>query len=1844
MLGTARHERARSRSARPRRGGAEAPSSSLGRRVVALPLVGAIILALVAVLPALTAPAKAAVTPKTIVTLGFDDDRADQMAARDPLLNHGMRGVFYTNSGLTSDQPGTHMTWADLHALASDGNEIGGHTLTHADVATLTASQQQHEICDDRQNLLNQGFSPVTAFAYPFGSTSSSTVNQVVSGCGYTTGRTVGGIRSSICPTCPTAETIPPANPMLTLTPPDIRDTDALATIQSYVTQAENNGGGWVQLVFHSLCDPSCDTYSTTPTIFNSFLDWLQSRSGQGTVVQTPSQVMNNPAVAPSSTGVTPMPIISRGVPAFASSTTGYNPSYANDADYSTLWRSVTAPATTPQWLAYDLSGVPAASKKSDVLAWHNDVSLDYWNANPVASEPRDYTIEGSTAPGGGAAPTSGWTVLTTVTGNTFHAREHPVDLSTYNWVRLRVTAVNGTAPNDDVTMQMDVHNAAGGRTDDTLILGDSITAEALNHRDIDGSSWNGGPLASLITAQRPDQQPLILNGGEGGMNMQWAYDNRAALLAPFGGRYVGIAYGSNDANQGAALSTAFVQTWYSNLLGLVDDVIGRGQIPIVPKIPWGSSNNGWLATNAATLNQQIDQLYSDRPQVKRGPDQYTFFKNHPQLLRDGLHPTFDHANTAGEFQGLVGYEWWQRNWRDALQGNLYGGSTSASAPGVLLSPGSLSFGGQLVGTTSQPQTVTLSNTGAAALSISSIGMTGTDPTQFSQTSTCPIAPSALAAGASCTITVSFVPTVSGNRSAVVTVNDNAAGSPHRLSVTGTGTLTSGVYLSDGFESGLGNWGTDGPGTATAEKTVVNSGSQAASLVNSSTSSYAGLHADLQGGGQASTYTRFCFRLASGLNGTPLLAEGRDTAGNPMWQVYYDPGRKAFDVYAWNGARTRSNVASTANIVQPDHWQCAEVQLNEAASGHLQIWLDGTSVGSLDADFSAANPYSRLYLWNNGAAGTVYMDDAQVSSGYNGPVGQAASPTPTPSVQVDPTSLTFPSTVVGQSSASQPVTVTNNGTGPLTINSIAVTGTSAADFVSSDNCPSSPTTLAVGASCTANVSFTPHSAASSSANLSVSSNGSASPVLVALTGAGSSTPAPAVTLSPSTVVFGSQGIGQSSAPTAVTVTNSGSAPLTITGISLSGANAGDFGQTSNCPASPATLPAGANCAVNVTFTPVASGTRTASLQVADNATGSPHTSSISGTGAVTSGTFLEDGFENGLAPWAVDGTGTTTTQTSVVNSGTSAASLNNPAAGTYSDVSAPLAGGGHTSTYSRLCFQLSNAAASTIVAQGRDTNGSAVWEVDYNAGTQALDTYFWNGARTRSLTSSAAKTVLPNRWYCMEVQLNQATTGHGQVWLNGTSMGSVDTDLSGPAYGRLWVLHDGGTGIVYADDVRVADTYSGPVGAGAGALPVSGVGLDPSSLTFSSQAVNTTSAGQSVTLRNTGSAPLTISSISMTGTNAAHFAQTNTCPVAPATLASQGTCAVTVTYRPTVAGTSQANISIVSDAPSSPNSVALTGTAVVPAAPAVTLSPTSAVFPDTLVSGTSASQTVQVTNSGNASLTISGITLAGTNPTDFTQTNNCPAPTGSLAAGGSCTVTLTFAPKATGARAATLQVADNATGSPHTAALSGNGTSTSGVFLQDGFENGLTAFTKVGTGTTTAQNTVVNSGTTAASLNDATNAQSAALYADLSGGAQTQSYSRFCFQPSALSVSTVIAQGRNSGGRNAWEIDYDARAKGLDIYLWNGANTRTNLSTANNSVVLGKWYCVELQLNQLTAGSATVWLNGAQAATVNTNLSVTDAYRRFYLWNDGGTGTVYADDVRVGSTYGGATGKATTGG
>jgi uncharacterized repeat protein (TIGR01451 family) len=212
---------------------------------------------------------------------------------------------------------------------------------------------------------------------------------------------------------------------------------------------------------------------------------------------------------------------------------------------------------------------------------------------------------------------------------------------------------------------------------------------------------------------------------------------------------------------------------------------------------------------------------------------------------------------------------------------------------------------------------------------------------------------------------------------------------------------------------------------------------------------------------------------------------------------------------------------------------------------------------------------------------------------------------------VSPSPLAFGDLPLG-TAKTLTVTFTNSGTDSTDISGIGLGGTDAADFTivsGSLNCPGAVNNIAQvppGSPCTVDVSFSPGATGDRTADLVVGNDSLDGTQTVPLTGTGSNS---AVSLGATNLDFGQQVVGTSSAPTPVTVTNSGTTSLIISGVSVGG----DFAAgASSCTAQP--VPAGQACVINVTFSPTTTGPRTGMVTIKSNAASSPDSVTLTGTG------------------------------------------------------------------------------------------------------------------------------------------------------------------------------------------------------------------------------------------------------------------------------------------------------------------------------------------------------------------------------------------------------------------------------------------------------------------------------------------------------------------------------------------------------------------------------------------------------------------------------------------------------
>ncbi len=530
--------------------------------------------------------------------------------------------------------------------------------------------------------------------------------------------------------------------------------------------------------------------------------------------------------------------------------------------------------------------------------------------------------------------------------------------------------------------------------------------------------------------------------------------------------------------------------------------------------------------------------------------------------------------------------------------------------------------------------------------------------------------------------------------------------------------------------------------------------------------------------------------------------------------------------------------------------------------------------------------------------------------------------------------LSFGDETVGSSSKSQTLSVLNSGNEALAVTTVTLGGTNPGDFPETNTCTN--VTLQPGQSCAVTVTFTPTAPGSRSATVTVNSNAVNGNPTATLNGTGINT---AITLAPASLTFGAQIKGTTSPAQPVSLTNTGSAALTLSSLAISG----DFGETNTCGGMVA---AGATCSINVTFTPSAIGTRTGSLTITDSATGSPQSITLSGTGTAATLTF---------AP----------------------SSLTLP---------------------SQFLATTSTAMTVTVTA-----NGSVAF------------------------TSIAVTGVNSSDF--------AATNTCGSALAFGKSC-SVSVTFTPTALGTRTAA------VTLTDDATGSPQTVNLTGAGVSSSAL----VTPSALNFGGQFVGTTSSSQTVTVTNTGSTPLTVSGVTISGANATNFSETDMCG---SSLAADTSCTIGVTFTPSAVGARAATLTVTNSA--STQSVSLSGTG---EAPAVTLTPGSLTFPTQVLRTSSAAKTVTLKNSGTATLGITSIGITGSSSKNFTETNTCGS---SLAAGLSCTISVVFAPVSGGAITADLSVSDDAAGSPQTVALGGSGgdfsiavTPASGVSVSQG--------------------------------------------------------------------------------------------------------------------------------------------------------------------------------------------------
>jgi trimeric autotransporter adhesin len=647
--------------------------------------------------------------------------------------------------------------------------------------------------------------------------------------------------------------------------------------------------------------------------------------------------------------------------------------------------------------------------------------------------------------------------------------------------------------------------------------------------------------------------------------------------------------------------------------------------------------------------------------------------------------------------------------------------------------------------------------------------------------------------------------------------------------------------------------------------------------------------------------------------------------------------------------------------------------------------------------------------------------------------------------------LDFPPTRVGfgsgPTSPSQTVTFTNNTATPVGINiaaiaygGAAVSGANPLDFLTQHTCP---TPVMPGATCTLQFVFTPTGIGARSAYLTVS-NTSANPMIsILMTGVGLEANAGPAYLNPASINFTTAGT-----PTSTTLSNSGTLPLTIDGISISNdptSGQPAFTQTNNCGTS---LAPQATCTIAVTALATTQPYSTGVLTVADDANGGPQTAALSYSNGFSGPVIFNFGSRSlgtqgtgplDFVPPGLPGlynltlTGPNATDFSFQpDSSSQSSSCLTSRIGPYCGpiiYFTPSALGLRTAT-----LNLNGVPYGGVIGVGLTTGmhfsilqqfggGLAPSSVDFGFAIigQTSPATVFNIVNTGTVPITLNAPVLsgPN-----PSDFN-AVSSCPTLAPNGTCTLSITASPTQPVnqFATL-TLMDSTAAVQQTLSLRVLGINPPPV-------------ANPTTINFGYTPLGGVSAPQSFTVTSFNNDP--VSAQVVDGQFLPFFvSQGSSCSVTP--------CQISVTFAPTAAntatgsdGTSYGNV-LVTDLLSGQGAViSLSGIWLPPPPPTTTatISPGLLSFNPQAVGTTSMTQIITITNTGNQPL-INQISLIGNNPQDYILTNPCP---GTIAVGGSCNLTVAFSPTATGLRSANVQITANTSNfvSPIPVSITGTG-------------------------------------------------------------------------------------------------------------------------------------------------------------------------------------------------------------
>ncbi|SHN30504.1 choice-of-anchor D domain-containing protein [Rhizobacter sp. OV335] len=592
--------------------------------------------------------------------------------------------------------------------------------------------------------------------------------------------------------------------------------------------------------------------------------------------------------------------------------------------------------------------------------------------------------------------------------------------------------------------------------------------------------------------------------------------------------------------------------------------------------------------------------------------------------------------------------------------------------PAPSISPSSISFTSQALGTTSAAQTFSVNNSvgAGAALVLKSIALTaGSDFTVSG--GTCAVGTS-LAAGTACSVTVSFKPTLAGTRSATLTVGHNGATGSSAASLSGTGVDSSPVVTlsptaltfaqtvgtsSDPLRVTLGNSGT----AALTVNTLTVSGAQASEFAIGSAST-------CKAGGSVAAGSN-CFidvsfkptatgaRAASLMIGHSASSTAAAVSLAGTGNANAQPGLALDAIVLDLGAQglATTGAARTATVTNNGQADLKISKVSASGTNAADIVLGGTCAAATVVPAatctvtvalkpSALGPRSAsVEIASNAPGGTASLS-----------VGGVGIAIASPELTLSQPAIGFGQVSMGTSSVPRTVTVSNTGSAALQIASIVSSST---EFKATHDCAAS---LAPGIGCTLTVTYAP-ATDNAAETVTITSNAFSSPNSVVLTGQGTTAVLPVLAWSGNTnsLQFASTEVGKTAVGSPLTLVNNGPGPVTVSSIGTSGAQAEAFSVGGGTCVGGVTLAAAASCTVIVSFVPDVAGVRSAVLLVASSGSNPPEVA-LSGSGVAGS----TGGGGGGTTPPDTGGGGGTTPPNTGGGGGGGTTPPDTPATGT----------------------------------------------------------------------------------------------------------------------------------------------------------------------------------------------------------------------------------------------------------------------------------------------------------------------------------------------------------------------------------------------------------------------------------------------------------------------------------------------------------------------------------------------------------------------------------------------------